>query len=272
VVLDTPRLIGWAILEYAKMVMMSFHYDVMKPLFGDALKLLYTDTDSMYYQIRWPTDPIDYIAERNEELQIFDLSQVARYKDTPLKNKLGCLKYEGAGNKEGIPGKDNEIVEMVALAPKSYAKRMKNAKKGGIMEIKGKGVPTKVLEKNFGNLDFYKESLLKNKVSSITFRQFRSQDHIVKHCEVTKVALSAENDKVFQLSPYESRPLGHYKNKLEPAPSCPEWDLTDSEDEAVPMALELLAKGFVQPEPVTVDEPAELLVEEASDCDSGDSE
>ena len=86
------------------MVMEGFHYDIMKPMFGDALKLLYTDTDSMYYEIRWPTDPIDYIAEPNEELQVFDLSQVARYKDTPLKNKLGCFKYEGAGNKKGIPG------------------------------------------------------------------------------------------------------------------------------------------------------------------------
>ena len=71
-VLDTPRMVGWAILEYAKLVMMRFHYEVMKPLFpDDALKLLYTDTDSMYYEIRCHTDPIDLIAERNEG--VFDL-------------------------------------------------------------------------------------------------------------------------------------------------------------------------------------------------------
>jgi hypothetical protein len=44
IVLDTPRMMGWAVLEYAKMVMFNFHYDVMKPMFGDKLKLLYTDT------------------------------------------------------------------------------------------------------------------------------------------------------------------------------------------------------------------------------------
>ena len=170
IVLDTPRMMGWAILEYAKMVMLGFHYDIMKPLFGDSLKLLYTDTDSMYYEIRWPTDPIDFIAERNKELQVFDLSQTARYKDTPLKNKLGCFKYKGADNKKGIPGEDNEIVEAVFLAPKSYAKRMAKEKKGSILEIKGKGVPGAVLKEKYGStLDYYKEALLKNKVAPATF-------------------------------------------------------------------------------------------------------
>jgi hypothetical protein len=268
IVLDTPRMMGWAILEYAKMVMIRFHYDVMKPLFGDALKLLYTDTDSMYYEIRWATDPIDYIAERNEELQVFDLSHVARYKDTPLKNKLGCFKYEGADNKKGIPGEDNEIAEAVFLAPKSYAKRMAKEKKGNALEIKGKGVPGAVLKKQFGStLEYYKEAMLKNKVAAATFRQFRSTDHVVKHCEVTKVALSADNDKVFQLSPTESRPLGHYKNK-DLVPPCPEWDLSDSEDEAVPLALELIAKGMIPLAAVTVDVPEELEIEENSDAES----
>jgi hypothetical protein len=232
------------------------------------LKLLYTDTDSMYYEIRWPTDPIDYIAERNEELQIFDLSQVARYKDTPLKNKLGCFKYEGAGNKNGIEGEDNEIVEAVFLAPKSYAKRMAKEKKGKSLEIKGKGVPGSVLKENFGNSIWsYKSVMLSNEAEVATFRQFRSKDHIVKHCEVTKVALSADNDKVFQLSPYESRPLGHYKNK-QPVPPCPVWDLTDSEDEAVPLARAMLANHQVPPPAVVEDVVADPEIEEVSDAES----
>ena len=271
IVLDTPRMMGWAILEYAKMVMGGFHYDVMKPLFGEALKLLYTDTDSMYYEIRWPTDPIDYIAEQNERLQIFDLSQVARYKDTPLKNKLGCFKYEGADNKKGIEGEDNEIVEAVFLAPKSYAKRMAKEKKGKTLEIKGKGVPSAVLKENFGcSLDYYKNALLTNKSEVATFRAFRSKDHIIKHCEVTKVALSAENDKVFQLSPTESRPLGHYKNSLPVAP-CPEWDLSDSEDEAVPLALEIIASQQVPQAAIVVEDGGDdTEIEEVSDAESVD--
>jgi hypothetical protein len=256
-VLDTPRMMGWAILEYAKLVMMRFHYEVMKPLFPDALKLLYTDTDSMYYEIRWPTDPIDLIAERNEG--VFDLSQVFRYKDTPLKNKLGCFKYEAAGNKKGIQGQDNEIVEAVFLAPKSYAKRMAMGK----MEIKGKGVPTRVLKESFTNLDSYKSAVYSNEEAKAKFCQFRSIDHVVRHCGVSKVALSADNDKVFQVSPQHSRPLGHWRNK-EPVQPCPQWDLEDSGDEAVPLARELIAKSQIS-----------LRVQESEDdiaTDSGSEE
>ena len=247
-VLDTPRMIGWTILEYAKLVMMRFHYGVMKPLFKDGLKLLYTDTDSMYYEICYPTDPIDFIAERNEELKVFDLSQVARYKDCPQKNKLGCFKYEGAGNKKGIPGDDNEIVEAVFLAPKSYIKRMAKVKKAGgsNLEIKGKGIPAAVLAAKFDNIDRYKEVLFTNRAAAASFRQFRSINHVVKHCDVSKTALSGENSKVFQVSPYESRPLGHWRN-LEAENSCPEWDLEDSDDEAVQLAKEMIAKGVLPP-------------------------
>ena len=169
----------------------------------------------MYDEIRWPTDPIDLIAERNKELQIFDLSQVFRYKDTPLKNKLGCFKYEAAGNKKGIEGQDNEIIEAVFLAPKSYAKRYAKEKPKAdpdrapsALELKGKGVPTTVLEERFTTIDAYKSVVLTNKDAKADFRQFRSVDHVVRHCDVSKVALSADNDKVFQVSPYQSHPPG----------------------------------------------------------------
>ena len=51
-------------------------------------------------------------------------------------------------------------------------------------------------------------------------------------------------------------------------PPCPEWDLSDSEDEAVPLAQELLAKGLVPPSAVTVDTLEDPEIEEASDAES----
>jgi hypothetical protein len=264
VVQDTPRFMGWAILEYAKMIMTRFHYDTMKPLFGDALKLLYSDTDSMYYEIRWPTDPIDYIAEHNEE--VFDLSQTEKYKDLLLKNQLGTFKYEGADNKDGKAGLDNEIVEAVFSAPKSYVKKMAKAKKGSTLDLKGKGVPGSVLQEQFGDsIDHHKEAVFKNRTSVARYRQFRSLDHVVKHCDVSKVALSAENDKVFQVSPFCSRPLGHFRNR-DPVEPCPEWDLTDSEDEAVPLALEMLRKHVVPRDGVFLD----VLDKDEAAADSND--
>ena len=81
------------------------------------------------------------------------------------------------------------------------------------------------------------------------------------------MALSAENDKVFQLSPQASRPLGHYKNS-EPAPPCPEWDLADSEDEAVPLAMEMLANHQVSPAAVVEDAGDDSEIEEVSEAES----
>jgi hypothetical protein len=270
VVEDTPRFMGWAILEYAKMIMVRFHYDVMKPLFGDGLQLEYGDTDSAYYLIRWPTEPIDYIAERNKELQVFDLSQTEKYKDTSLKNQLGCFKYEGADNKDGKPGMDNEIVELVCAQAKSYVKLMakeKHANKGDNVDLRHKGVPGTVMREQFGKTtDYFKEAVFKNVTPLARYRQFRSFDHVIKHCDVSKVALTAENDKVFQVTPYLSRPLGHFRNR-EPVPPCPEWDLTDSEDEAVPLAMELLRKHAVPRTGATLDAPAEQEIAAANSDD-----
>jgi hypothetical protein len=275
VVLDTPRILGWAVLEYAKMVMTAFLYYVMKPLFGETLevtrridgsakykikepriqgsrlKLLYTDTDSLYYEITFETDPNDYIM-KSDKASMFDFSQTEKYHDTPNKNKLGCFKYEGACNKDGKAGMDNEIVEAIFLAPKSYIKKMAKEKKGFLVSIAGKGIPGRVLKKEFGDIEYYHNVLDKNQESTATFRKFQSKDHVVKHCEVTKVALTCENDKVYHISPTCSRPLGHWRNR-NPEPVDPEWALKVDQN-VIEMALEMLAKGQVIPPTVTQDD------------------
>ena len=55
--LNKPYYIGVAILELAKHHMYEFHYEVMKPVFGDDLRLLYTDTDSLLYEIHGCDNP-----------------------------------------------------------------------------------------------------------------------------------------------------------------------------------------------------------------------
>lgn len=49
--LNKPVYVGAAILELSKIVMYDFHYKVMKPKYGDNLHLLFTDTDSLMYEI-----------------------------------------------------------------------------------------------------------------------------------------------------------------------------------------------------------------------------
>ena len=49
-VLDNPVYIGFCVLDLAKLEMQQFHYDVIKKQEWQA-NLLYTDTDSLIYEI-----------------------------------------------------------------------------------------------------------------------------------------------------------------------------------------------------------------------------
>ena len=52
VVMNKPVYLGQAILDLSKTVMYEFHYDYMKPKYGNNLKLCYMDTDSLMYRIK----------------------------------------------------------------------------------------------------------------------------------------------------------------------------------------------------------------------------
>ena len=50
--LQYKLLLGQAILDLRKIIMYEFHYDYMKPKYGENLKLCYMDTDSLVYKIK----------------------------------------------------------------------------------------------------------------------------------------------------------------------------------------------------------------------------
>ena len=50
--------------------------------------------------------------------------------------------------------------------------------------------------------------------SKATFRAFRSKHHTLEQVEITKKLLTGFSDKVFYVSPSETRPLGHWRNTL----------------------------------------------------------
>ena len=51
-VLDTPRAVGFAILEETKAMMWDVHYQFYKRRYGNRAKLCMTDTDSFIYHIK----------------------------------------------------------------------------------------------------------------------------------------------------------------------------------------------------------------------------
>ena len=52
VVMNKLVYLGQAIVDLSKLVMYEFHYDYMKPKYGENLKLCYMDTNSLVYHIK----------------------------------------------------------------------------------------------------------------------------------------------------------------------------------------------------------------------------
>ena len=49
---NKPAYIGMCILELSKVLMYEFHYDYIKNIYDSKSKLLFTDTDSLMYEIK----------------------------------------------------------------------------------------------------------------------------------------------------------------------------------------------------------------------------
>ncbi|GFY19288.1 uncharacterized protein TNCV_4126751 [Trichonephila clavipes] len=101
-----------SILDLSKHLMYDFHCNVMKPKYGEIIKLLYMDTDSFIYDIR--TD--DFYEDMKGMIDYFDTSDYQENKryGMPRVNKkvLGKMKDENAGK---------ILEEFVGLRSKMYA-------------------------------------------------------------------------------------------------------------------------------------------------------
>ena len=74
VTLDKPSYVGVAVLDYSKFLMYQYHYGVFKKLYKDKVRLLMTDTDSLFYEIKNDDVYKDLFGEDSIFKNLFDVS------------------------------------------------------------------------------------------------------------------------------------------------------------------------------------------------------
>jgi hypothetical protein len=199
ITMDKPVFIGFAVLELSKLLMYGFHYEVIKSKYGPRAKTLYTDTDSLVYEIE--TEDL-YEDLKNMKYDCFDFSNYPKdHKCYSTRNDTvpGFFKDEAAGK---------PILEFIALRPKSYSFNL-----NGAIKKKSKGIPRASQAKI--TFDDYKAALFGERkeelVKTVDFNTFRSKLHVMNTIKASKIALSQFDDKRIILEDrINTLAIGHY--------------------------------------------------------------
>ena len=200
--MNKPIYLGMCILELSKIIMFDFHYNYIKSKYADKAKLLFTDTDSLMYEIQTEDFYKDISGDVKDK---FDTSDYPENHPSGIptgenKKVLGMMKDEVAGK---------IIKEFVGLRSKLYSFVMDD---GGETK-KCKGIKKQVVERSIRH-EHYKTCLKTGKELLRKQNILRSYEHEVYTEEVNKVALSALDDKRHILSDgMDTLALGHYKIK-----------------------------------------------------------
>ena len=178
--LDRPAYVGMCILDLSKTLMYDFHYNYITLEYGEKAKLLFTDTDSLFYEIEAKDTYKNFWVNKN----MFDNSDYPTYNpnhDVKNKNVIGKFIDEAAG----VP-----IVEFVGLRSKMYS----YVKDNGKNDKTAKGVKKYVIKKNIKHED-YKYTLMNKKQVMHKRNTIRSECHQIGSCKLNKISLSCFDDK-----------------------------------------------------------------------------
>ena len=195
--LNRPAYVGMCILDLSKTLMYDFHYNYIKQKYGSKAKLLFTDTDSLTYEIEADDVYQDFWNDK-DKFDNSDYPQDSQYFNMTNKKVIGKFKDEAAG----IP-----ITEFVGLRSKMYS-YMKDNQKGGKT---AKGIKKNIIKNDIKH-ENYKEVLFNNKQMYHTMKTIRSNLHQLGSYELNKVSLSCFDDKRYiHNNGMASYAYGHYK-------------------------------------------------------------
>ena len=194
--LNKPIYMGLSILDYSKVHMYSFYYDVLKPKYQDDIKLVYTDTDSFVIQVM-TDDLFRDFKDLSDYMDFSDYPKSHPNYDASNKKVLGKFKDELSSK---------IMTHFIGLKPKSYAFKVQGDKKE---YKKSKGVVKGKVNTEL-NYDMYERTLNGEIKPTVKFNTIRSKNHHICSINQTKFALSNFENKRHWLDTNLSLPYGHY--------------------------------------------------------------
>ena len=197
ITLNRPAYIGMTILDLSKTLMYDFHYNYIKKKYGSKARLLFTDTDSLTYEIE-ADDVYQDFFNNKDKFDNSDYPESSPYFDNTNKKVIGKFKDEASS----IP-----IIEFIGLRSKMYS-YMKDDQKG---EKTAKGIKKYVIKKDITH-ENYKQTLFNNEQMHHTMKTIRSNNHQLGSYELNKVSLSCfDNKRYIFNNGISSYAYGHYK-------------------------------------------------------------
>lgn len=193
-VFNKPVYLGMSVLEISKTLICDFyynyiktkcdsHYNYNKKKYEGKAKLLFTDTDSLCYEIRTEDFYKDIVPEVKS---MFDTSNYPEGHSSCIETDdnekvLGMFKDEAGGR---------QIIEFVGLRAKLYSYRMDDLKE----EKKCKGITKAIMKKSITFKD-YKNCIFEKQNQMRNMKIIRSELRDIYTENVNKVALSYKDDK-----------------------------------------------------------------------------
>ena len=181
--LNRPIYVGFSTLDLSKTLMYVFHYNYIKMKYDNKATLLFTDTDSLCYNIQTK----DIFRDMQEDSELFDTSEYSNDHflfSTSNKKVLGKMKDET----HGVP-----IEEFVGLRPKMYSLLYTEHSKTVEKKV-AKGIAKNVTKREIRH-EHYKECLFNRKQQMASMHQIRSFQHNVYSIKLNKIGLSPFDDK-----------------------------------------------------------------------------
>jgi len=196
---DKPMIVGFSILELSKLHMYNFHYNVMKKKYDDNIKLLFTDTDSLCYEIK----TADLYKDMKDIKEYFDFSEYPKNHECyNEENKKVIGKFKDETN--SIP-----IKEFVGIKSKMYRFECDDGHEKGTAKGIGKNIAKKIGIDQYRNILF--ETDINKKKMSVKMNVLRNNNHVIVATTINKTGLTVYDDKRYYLNSVDSLSHGHYR-------------------------------------------------------------